>query len=37
MGLHAEATGKITLAGKALRREAIFDRIASGITLVPKD
>jgi erythritol transport system ATP-binding protein len=37
MGLHAEATGKITLAGKVLRREPIFDRIASGITLVPED
>jgi erythritol transport system ATP-binding protein len=37
MGLHAEATGRITLAGKVLRHEAIFDRIASGITLVPED
>jgi len=37
MGLHAEATGKITLAGKALRHEPIFDRIAGGITLVPED
>jgi erythritol transport system ATP-binding protein len=37
MGLHAEATGKITLAGKVLRHEPIFDRIASGITLVPED
>jgi erythritol transport system ATP-binding protein len=37
MGLHAEATGEITLAGKVLRHEPIFDRIASGITLVPED
>jgi ABC-type sugar transport system ATPase subunit len=37
MGLHAAATGKITLAGKVLRNESIFDRIASGITLVPED
>jgi erythritol transport system ATP-binding protein len=37
MGLQAEATGKITLAGKVLRREPIFDRIAGGITLVPED
>ncbi|MBV9642791.1 MAG: sugar ABC transporter ATP-binding protein [Verrucomicrobia bacterium] len=37
MGLHTEATGTITLAGKALRHEPIFDRIASGITLVPED
>jgi erythritol transport system ATP-binding protein len=37
MGLHAEATGKITLAGKVLRHEPIFDRIAGGITLVPED
>jgi erythritol transport system ATP-binding protein len=37
MGLHPEATGRITLADKPLRHEPVFDRIASGITLVPED
>ena len=37
MGLHPEASGTINLAGKPLRREAISDRIANGITLVPED
>ena len=37
MGLHPEATGEITLAGKPLRSESIFDRIRAGISLVPED
>jgi len=37
MGLHPEASGEIRLGGRALRREAIRNRIDLGLMLVPED